>query len=120
MKKLKEWPKDKKVVAVDFDGTITLKDNRVWIGRNRYIGDSYEPNNAIINTLLKYRDKIYLILWTCRKGKALRSAIKFCKKQGILFDAVNKNIVRYPSSRKIMADIYLDDKSAYINWFEKL
>ena len=120
MKKLKEWPKDKKIVAVDFDGTLTLKDTRVWVGRNRYVNDIHEPNDFIINTIKQHREHIYLILWTCRKGKALRDAIHFCEEQGLFFDAVNKNVVRYPSSRKIMADIYLDDKASFLNWYEKL
>ena len=62
MKKLKEWPNNKKIVAVDFDGTITLKDNRKWVGKNKYINDIKEPNKDVINSILQYRDKIYLIL----------------------------------------------------------
>ena len=120
MKKLKEWPQNKKIVAVDFDGTITLKDNRQWIGKNKYINDIKEPNIKIINQLIQNRDKIYLVLWTCRKGKALKDAITFCNNNNIYFDAVNENIVRYPTSRKIMADIYLDDKGVYENWTKKI
>lgn len=120
MRKLKEWPKDKKIIAVDFDGTITKKDNRFWTGRNSYVNDVMEPNLEIIESLKLNRNNIYLILWSCRKGKALRDAIKFCTEHDLYFDAVNKNIVRYPSSRKIMADIYIDDKSCYLNWVQKL
>lgn len=120
MRKLREWPKDKKIVAIDFDGTITLKDNRLWIGKNKYTNDLMEPNTEIIESIQKNRDKIYLILWSCRVGKALRNAVKFCSDNGIYFDAVNKNIVRYPSSRKIMADIYIDDKGEYLQWIKKL
>ena len=56
-----------------------------------------------------------LILWTFRAGKELDEAVEFCKKNGIEFYAVNKN---YPEeifdetvSRKIDADIYIDDKN---------
>lgn len=120
MKKLKEWPSNKKIVAVDFDGTLTKKDNRIWIGRNRYRNDIMEPNDIIINSIKKYRNSIYLILWTCRTGKALRDAIVFCYKQGIYFDAINKNIVRYKTSNKIMADIYIDDKGGFLEWQRKI
>lgn len=120
MKKLKEWPQNKKIVAVDFDGTITLKDNRKWIGRNKYINDVMVPNLEIIEQLVNNRDKYYLILWTCRKGRALKDAVLFCESQGLYFDGVNTNIVRYPTSRKIMADIYIDDKGEYENWLRRI
>jgi hypothetical protein len=56
-----------------------------------------------------------LILWTFRAGKELDEAVEFCRENGIEFYAVNKN---YPEeifdetvSRKIDADIYIDDKN---------
>ena len=56
-----------------------------------------------------------LILWTFRSGKELDEAVEFCRKNGIEFYAVNKN---YPEeifddtvSRKINADIYIDDRN---------
>ena len=56
-----------------------------------------------------------LILWTFRAGKELDEAVEFCRKNGIEFYAVNKN---YPEeifdetiSRKIDADIFIDDKN---------
>ena len=56
-----------------------------------------------------------LILWTFRHGKELEEAVEFCRVNGIEFYAVNRN---YPEeifdenvSRKIDADIYIDDKN---------
>jgi len=56
-----------------------------------------------------------LILWTYRAGKELDEAVEFCKEHGVEFYAVNKN---YPEeeldetiSRKIYADIYIDDRN---------
>ena len=56
-----------------------------------------------------------LILWTIRTGKELDEAVEYCRMNGIEFYAVNKN---YPEeifdetvSRKINADIYIDDKN---------
>lgn len=118
MKKLSEWPKDKKIVAIDFDGTITIKDNRKWIDNNLYIYDYYEERKYITNWIRRNRSKMYLILWTCRCGKALVDAINFCSNIGINFDAINENIVDFECSNKIMADYYIDDKA--INNVEEL
>mgnify|MGYP003331093497 CR=1 FL=1 len=59
-----------------------------------------------------------LILWTCRELESLDIAISWCKEQGIIFDAINENIDKEEkikgfgyNSRKIYADIYLDDKA---------
>ena len=65
-----------------------------------------------------------LILWTYRSGKELDEAVEFCRKNGIEFYAVNKN---YPEeifddtiSRKIEADIYIDDRNigGFKDWSE--
>lgn len=117
MKKLLEWPKDKKIVAIDFDGTITLGDNRKWIGKESYIFDYYEERKIITDWIRKNRSKMYLILWTCRYGKALNNAIDFCNSINIKFDAVNENIVDFKCSNKIMADYYIDDKSVNVEDF---
>ena len=113
--KIKDWnfPYNKKIIAIDFDGTITLKDNRIW-KRNSYKNDIMEPNLEVINKLKEIRNDYYFILWTCRYGNGLRSAVKFCKKYGIIFDAINSNLVPFKSSKKIIADYYLDDKSLTI------
>jgi len=56
-----------------------------------------------------------LILWTYRAGKELTEAVEFCRMNGLEFYAVNKN---YPEevfnesiSRKINADIFIDDRN---------
>ena len=99
------------IIAVDFDGTI-CEDEYPKIGKAKL---------DIINYLQYAKlsgDKI--ILWTCREGKDLEDAIKFCKWYGLEFDAVNdnlpENIEKYKNNtRKIFADIYIDDKSLNIN-----
>ena len=57
-----------------------------------------------------------LILWTCRAGEALESAIAWCGEQDLFFDAVNDNlpeiVEKYGNnSRKIMCDYYIDDRA---------
>lgn len=104
---------DKPIIAIDFDGTLTLKDNRKWkkvLGFNVSENDYFEPNIEVEDWILKNRDKFYLILWTVRTGRDLRRAVDYCSQRFIFFDAVNKNIFPEKTSRKIYADLYLDDK----------
>lgn len=108
------------IVAVDFDGTI-VKDNYPGIG---------EINVGTVNYLNNLKEiGAKLILWTCRSDKQLVEALEFCKEIGLEFDAVNDNlpetVAKYGgNSRKIFADIYLDDrgfipKEVYFDNFEK-
>lgn len=108
-------PKDHLIIAVDFDGTI-VEDAYPSIGK---------PMIFAFETLHKLQSKGHrLILWTYRNGQALREAVKFCEENGIVFYAVNKS---YPEeefdgkiSRKIHADIFIDDRNAggFIGWTE--
>lgn len=99
---------DNKVIAVDFDGTITKQDNFPHVT---------EPNMDIIKFIQAEKKKgATIILWTCRVGEDLENAVEYCKKHNVPIDYVNENaperIAKYGNdSRKIGADIYLDDKS---------
>jgi hypothetical protein len=93
-------------IAVDFDGTI-VDHEYPRIGKEKLFAFQ----------TLRELEKLgaSLILWTFRTGKELDEAVEFCKKNGIEFYAVNKN---YPEeifdetvSRKIDADIFIDDKN---------
>ncbi len=98
------------IIAVDFDGTL-CKDCYPKIG---------EANQALIFFLKEYQKQgSKIILWTCRCGNLLEEAIRWCATNGLLFDAINsnvsENILQYGSdSRKIYADLYIDDKAR--NW----
>lgn len=109
----------KKVVAVDFDGTITKKDNRVWTN-NVPTNDVMEPNQVVIKKLKEKQEEYYYILWTCRTGESLKRAVRFCQQQGIILQAVNTNLYPYPTSNKILADYYLDDKGGLMECLNKL
>lgn len=102
-------------IAVDFDGTIV---------EHEYPGIGKEKLFAF--QTLKELEKLgaRLILWTFRSGEQLEEAVAFCRTNGIEFYAVNKN---YPEeifddtvSRKIDADIYIDDKNigGFPGWSE--
>lgn len=94
------------IIAVDFDGTI-VEHRYPFIGKIRPF--AFETLEAL--QLKGHR----LILWTHRAGQKLEEAVNFCRSHGIEFYAVNKN---YPEeiwseneSRKILADIYIDDRN---------
>jgi hypothetical protein len=93
-------------IAVDFDGTIVEH-------QFPKIGKIMPFAFGALKELQKMGHQI--ILWTYRSGKELEDAVNFCKDNGIEFYAVNKN---YPEevfdesiSRKIYADIYIDDRN---------
>lgn len=101
------------IIAVDFDGTL-CKDDFPNIG---------VANNYLID-LLKYRKEMgdKLILWTCREGDYLIKAVTWCAMYGLTFDAVNDNVpenmVKHGvNCRKIVADIYIDDRAMQPNEF---
>lgn len=98
------------IIAVDFDGTLC--DNE-WPA----IGEPHEEVIEWVKSQKYYGWK--LILWTSRSGKQLDEAVDWCKEHGIIFDAINSNLPEVimafggKDSRKITADIYLDDKSRH-------
>jgi hypothetical protein len=102
-------------IAVDFDGTI-VDHEYPSIGREKLFAFR----------TLRELDKLgaRLILWTFRTGKELEEAVEYCRQNGIEFYAVNKNypeeIVDDTVSRKIDADIYIDDKNlgGFPGWSE--
>jgi Predicted hydrolases of the HAD superfamily len=93
-------------VAVDFDGTIV---------ENAYPAIGQEMLFAFETMKLLQRKGFHLILWTYRDGKPLEEAVEFCRQHGVEFYAVNKNyaeeVLDDTVSRKIDADIYIDDKN---------
>ena len=104
------------VFGVDFDGTLSFGQ---WPGCG-------PANDGLINFLKRRKESgDKLILWTCREGDDLETAVKWCQKQGICFDAINDNlpavIEKYGcNSRKISCDFYIDDKAVAGNIYKLL
>ncbi|MBU8892073.1 MAG: hypothetical protein KOO66_04800 [Bacteroidales bacterium] len=101
------------IIAVDFDGTI-VDHEYPEIGKPKLF--AFETLKAL------HKQGHQLILWTYRAEEKLDDAVEYCKINGIEFYAVNKN---YPEeiyddtiSRKINADIYIDDKNigGFLGW----
>lgn len=95
------------IYAVDFDGTLC---ENAWpeIGA---------PNYILIRSLIEMQKKGHkVILWTCRTGDHLDAAVEWCRDQGLEFDAINENVPEIIAafegeSRKIFANVYIDDLS---------
>lgn len=95
------------IIAIDFDGTIV---------EHRYpeIGEEISFATETIRLLAQEQHK--LILWTVREGKLLDQAVEWCRERGVEFYAINRD---YPEesgeeksfSRKLKADLFIDDRS---------
>lgn len=106
---------DKLVIAIDFDGTI-VEDAYPKIGKPRIF--AFETMKRL------QKEGHRLILWTYRSGSKLDDAVQFCKENGITFYAVNQSfpeeVYDDSVSRKIYADIYIDDRNigGVLGWGE--
>ncbi len=95
------------VIATDFDGTI-CENKYPEIGEPRY--------NTILYLKEKQKKGAKIILWTCRVDELLDAAVKWCRNQGLIFDAVNENLPEIIAefggdTRKIFANEYIDDRN---------
>lgn len=95
------------IIAVDFDGTIV---------EHRYPAIGAERAFAVETLKLLQQEGHRLILWTVREGKELEEAIEWCKARGLVFYAVNRDFPEEQLdhenySRKLKADLFIDDRS---------
>jgi 2-hydroxy-3-keto-5-methylthiopentenyl-1-phosphate phosphatase len=97
---------DKKVIAVDFDGTI-VEDKYPKIGKAMPF--------AFETLKILEKEGHRLILWTYRKEQELQDAVDFCKENGLEFYAVNKSfpeeVFTESTRRKLHVDLFIDDKN---------
>jgi hypothetical protein len=102
-------------IAIDFDGTI-VEHEYPAIGREKLF--AFRTMRELDSMGAR------LILWTFRTGNELDEAVEFCRQNGVEFYAVNKNypeeVIDETVSRKIDADIYIDDKNlgGFPGWSE--
>lgn len=95
------------IIAVDFDGTIV---------RHRYPKIGEELPFATTTLKMLQRDGHRLILWTVREGELLEEAVDWCRSHGLEFYAINRDFPEEDStgkgySRKLKADLFIDDRS---------
>lgn len=99
------------VYAIDFDNTLAYTRFPEIIG----------PNKKIVASTRALKAQGHkIILWTSRAGEDLTAAVEWCKRQGIIFDAVNEplpeQIKRWGNdTRKIYADFYIDDRAMSVS-----
>jgi hypothetical protein len=93
------------IIAVDFDGTIV---------EHAYPGIG-KPIPFAVETLIQLqREGHRIILWSVREGKLLQEALDYCAERGLRFFAANENYPgedRATAPRKLMADIFIDDRN---------
>ncbi|MDD5779839.1 MAG: hypothetical protein PUD40_02130 [Bacteroidales bacterium] len=94
-------------IAVDFDGTI-VEDRYPEIGRERPF--------AVATLKQLIQDGHRLLLWSVREGSRLEAAVKWCEERGVRFFAVNRDydddeLTEMRHSRKLKADIFIDDRN---------
>lgn len=99
------------IVAVDFDGTLVTE----------AFPNIGEKIDEIFNAVIRWKKEgIKVVLWTCRDNdtpeRHLDQAVEFCARNGLEFDSVNRNIPEViemfkNDTRKIYANVYLDDKA---------
>ena len=93
------------VISIDFDGTVV---------EHRYpkIGEEIPHATETLRKLIEDGHK--LVLWTVREGRLLDEAVEWCRDRGVEFSAINETLradtnEHSHNTRKIDADIYIDD-----------
>lgn len=109
-----------KFFCIDFDGTIAY--------------DAYPEIGGLIPGAKETMTKIKelggeILLWTCRTHQAAIDAVNFLNMHNIPYDKFNKpfdeniNIYGGDHSRKVFADVYIDDRcilwkeKGYVDWY---
>ena len=106
------------IIAVDFDGTLCKHAFPA-------IGEAIQHVIDYCNTLQRQGNT--LILWTCREdieeGDYLTQAVSWCFEKGLKFKYINENpdgvLGKCGKVRKIMADIYIDDRALNVTQIPK-
>lgn len=99
------------VIAIDFDETIAVRDKDL-------VPTGFMPKAK--ETLKWLKDNgCTIVIWTCRSGDKEDLAKKFLDENGVKYDAINDNVKKdmdFETSRKIYADVYVDDKNiSFVN-----
>ncbi len=93
-------------IAIDFDDTIVKSDFPDIIG--------LQPDADVVIKAL-YQAGKQIMIWTCREGNELEQAKQFLAQAEIPYHYINENhpdlMTMYGNnSRKLGADVYIDDK----------
>ena len=102
--------------AVDFDDTLYLGGGFPEVKPNCW-------NMSLVHEILRLqsaRPNDKWVLWTCRSGYDLELAVNALSQLPIKWDAINDNTEERKklygcNPRKIIADIYIDDRAVSVN-----
>ena len=102
------------VIAIDFDGTITDRNN---------FPDISDPRPYVVEAIKHIQQAGHkVILWTCREGIHLERAVAWLHEHNINLSGYNFNPIYQVQSRKIVADVYIDDKNVFmvdnVDWYK--
>lgn len=102
----------KLIIAIDFDGVIA-EVNPCWTTGPNVPGKLVEGADVYIRKL--YEEGHQIIIWTCRGGYNLHLAEQFLQDHNIPFHRINDNAEGHyerfkHNTRKVHADVYIDDK----------
>lgn len=104
------------IIAIDFDDTIVKSNFPTILGQRRLA-------KWAINKL--HKKGFYIIIWTCRHEIDEAQAYSYLTQNNINFSSINRphpSLVKFYNNdtRKISADIYIDDRGLYFfglpNW----
>ena len=109
--------KTRRVLAVDFDGVISSYSG--WNGLGRF-GEPVEHCRTSLQALQNMGWDI--IIFTTR-GDDIKEVERYLNFHRIPYDKINENMESSPenvSDRKVLADVYLDDRAVTFNgdWLE--
>lgn len=98
------------IIALDFDHTVVISDFPHILRLRRFA-------KWAINNLHK-SGLFYIIIWTCRCEEHEGQAYAYLLQNDISFDSINKQHPQFVKfygndTRKISADIYIDDRGLY-------
>lgn len=83
------------------------------------IGEFKEHAIEAIRNIQKHGHQV--VLWTCREGYYLEEARKAIEKEGLILNGYNYSPYQL-QSRKIVADVYVDDKNVLmvdnVDWYK--
>lgn len=102
----------KLIIAIDFDGVIAQLNKNWIIGTPNYPGPLVDGADTYIRQL--YEDGHQIIIWTCRGGQNLYLAEQYLEEHNIPYNRINDNVDGFydkfkHNTRKVHADIYIDD-----------
>lgn len=98
------------VLAIDFDGTIAEHPQWPDLGTVKEYAQHY--------LRLLREENYYIIIWTCREGNCIENIKVWLDAHEIPYDQINQHhpkLVEFykNDTRKICADIYVDDRNLF-------